>query len=309
MKKNGNDIAWIIIEWIVIIIGVVILVFGVKGIIDKNIEIKDYIEIEATFEGTSFENEEGETYGLGYVYVVDGEEYYISTDYSTSVVPKEGSVKTIKYNPENPSEAVIIGYGDEILVILLGLMFVGIPLIMLVSSSNKMDKASKNAKMFKSTITSMLISLVFFGIGLGFCYMMCLGTDSFSIWEAFKSSGGLIIIPFAFMLLGIYMFFATFFQKKLKEVIVKVDDVNKCEDGTYAVILNDESIEVESLKSLMYKYYIYNTKNKEKFEVNKKFKVNIYKYGIMHECIPVSQMIQARSLKQFVDDDFEEQIY
>ena len=139
--------------------------------------------------------------------------------------------------------------------------------------------------------------------------MMCLGEDGFSLWSAFKNTGGLIVIPLVFMILGIYMLFLTFFGKRLKEVIVKVDSINEIEDGTYDVILNDESINSESMKSTLYKYYIYNTKNKIKFEVNKKFKVNVYKYGIAISCIPVSEIIQAQNLKQFVDEDFEECIY
>lgn len=307
-NKKGEDIAWIIIEIIMIIIGIVMLVFGVKAIIEKNIETKDYIKVEATFVSADMEDAEGATHSLEYEYIVDGETYYVSTDYYTSIIPKEGSTKSVKYNPENPGESIITGFGEESMIVLLGFMFVGIPLVILTSSSNKKDKASKNVKKIKSLITSLLISIVIFGVGFGFCYIMCLGTGGFNIWEAFKSSGGLIIIPLVFMILGVYMFFASFFAKRVKNVIVKVDSINECEDGTYNVILNDESISDESMGALLYKYYVYNTENKEKFVVDKKFKVNIYKYGIGHSCVEISQIVQARNLKQFVDEDFEEQI-
>lgn len=309
VNKKRDDIAWIIIEIFMIVIGIVIIVFGIKGIINENIETKNYIKVEAKFVGTDSEDSEGGTYSLLYEYIVDGEAYYISTDYYTSIIPKEGSIKTIKYNPGNPDDAVIAGFGEKSLVLVLGFMFVGIPLIILMASSNKKDKSSPSVKKFKSFITSLLISLVIFGIGFGFCYIMCLGTDNFSIWEAFKNSGGLIIIPLVFMIVGIYSLFVTLFGKKVKEVIVKVDSINECEDGTYDVILSDESINDESLKSLMYKYFIYNTENKDKFEVGIRFKVNIYKYGIALSCVDISQIVQAINLKQFIDEDFEEQLY
>jgi len=308
MNKKSEDVFWIIIEILMIIIGVVMLAFSIKGIIDENIKTRDYIKAEAMFVGTDMEDVEGGTHSLEYKYVVDGETYYVSTDYDTSIIPKEGSIKTIKYNPENPGDAVIKGYGEKSLIILLGVMFVGIPLVILMISNNKKDKSSKQFKKFKSFITSFFVSFVIFVIGLGFCYMMCLGTDGFNIWEAFKISGGLIVLPLTFVIIGVYGMLASIFAKRVKEVIVKVDSISENEDGTYDVILNDESIKDESLGSLMYKYFMYNTENKDKFAVDKKFKVNIYKYGIAHQCVEVSQIVQARNLKQFVDEDFEEQL-
>jgi len=309
MNKKKEDIIFKIIMVLVILLGLTVITFSIKSIIDINDKTKNYISIEATFEGVSFENDEGGTYGLGYVYTVDGKTYHISTDYSTSIIPEEGSTKTIKYNPEDPNDAVITGYGTEMLVIVIGFMFVSIPLVFIMNGNDdKKDKLSSRAKKTKSFITSFLIGVTFIGMGSGVYYLMCDGTNGLSLGNLFKNAGIFGIIPVIFILLGIYMLIYTLFAKRVKEVIIKVDGIQECEDGTYDVIFSDESIDMENLKTIIYKYFIYNTENKDKFEIDKKFKVNIYKYGIMLEIIPVSELIQARSLKQFEDKDFEETI-
>lgn len=69
-----------------------------------------------------------------------------------------------------------------------------------------------------------------------------------------------------------YKLFCDFLLKGEK-VVLKAYSVNECKDGTNNVVFNNESIDGVNLKDRLYKYFIYNTNNKDKFEVDKKFKV------------------------------------
>lgn len=302
-----NKIGFVITMVMVMLIGLAMIAFGVVSSVRLNEKTKDYISIEAVFCDYSeySSDEDGTTYTLEYEYEVEGKKYYVSTDYGTGIVPKLGTIKTIKYNPENPSEAIITGFGSNTLLFVIGFMFFGVPLIFLMSNREKKNKTEKRIK-FESIITSIFIGVIFTGMGFGFYYLMCNGSDSLSLASAFQTAGLLTILPLLFMGVGIYIIIYSLFSSREKVVTLTVDDVIDCEDGSYNILLSDTSIDMESVKAVMYKFYLYNTKAKEIFEVGKKFNINIYKYGIMHEMIPVSQVVQARSLNMFMDKDFEE---
>ena len=124
----------------------------------------------------------------------------------------------------------------------------------------------------------------------------------------FKNAGFLSLFPIIFIVVGIYIILTTLFMKRNKELILTVVSINEDKDGTCNVLLSDDNIHDNSWKTIMYKYFIYSTRKKEKFVEGKKYKVNIYKYGISLELIPIDQVIQAMSLEKFSDEDFEEKI-
>lgn len=90
---------------ILILIGVAFICWP---IVEKNIynnKYKEYIETTATFiqSNKSVTDEDGkQLYNLTYLYIVDGNEHYYTTNYSTNNVPKIGSKIRIKYNAKNP---------------------------------------------------------------------------------------------------------------------------------------------------------------------------------------------------------------
>ncbi len=70
-------------------------------------------------------------YYLTYKYTVKEKTYYYQTDYTTSMIPKIGSEKVIKYNPEDPSVSYIKGLGINNIFQIVGMFFFFISLIML----------------------------------------------------------------------------------------------------------------------------------------------------------------------------------
>ena len=69
------------------------------------------------------------TYFLTYTYFVDNVPYTVTTDYSTGNVPALGTARTIYYDAANPENAIPGGNSGSFLLILLGAMFILIPLL------------------------------------------------------------------------------------------------------------------------------------------------------------------------------------
>ena len=300
-----NKVIFITTMCFVILCGLAMIGFGVKLEIDKNNKTKNYVSIKAEYIGSDRYDEEGDTHSLEYKYIVNGETYYISTDYGTSVEPKDGTTKTIRYNPDNPSEAVISGAGGNFLLFLIGGMFTLIPIIFIMTSDNEKKNTNQRLKKIKSNIISLLVGLIFTGMGAGVYYALCDASDGLSPINLFKNAGVVGIFPIIFLALGIYMILITLFAKRNKELVLTVESIEEY-DGTYNVVLFDDNIQGGSWKTLTNKYFIYSTENKEKFTEGKKYNVNIYKYGMLLELVPIGETVQARSLNNFCDEDFEE---
>lgn len=127
MSKNKN----IMFISIFTIVGFVILYFGLNGLYDQYLTTKNYLTVEGKFIGTE-PYSDGETSRLIYSYNVDGGHYIIKTNYGTSVIPSIGSIKTIKYNQLDPNQAVLKGFNAYSILILIGFMWITIPLIILI---------------------------------------------------------------------------------------------------------------------------------------------------------------------------------
>lgn len=202
MKDNKKDMLFLLIP---ILLGIILLFFGVKITYEKSQETKGYVSTEGEFIGSSVypSDEDGTTHGLKYLYKVDGVEYTISTDYGTGIAPKLGTKKTIEYNPSNPDEAVISGMGINGLLFILGFMFTAIPSIpiflMLLNAKNE------TMPRIKDVLFGCFFGLVFTIMGGGCYYAMCAGSDSLSLIYAFETNGLLISIPIIFIIVGIYI--------------------------------------------------------------------------------------------------------
>lgn len=118
---------------ITLLIGIFFLFSGIKGIIEASLRSGDY----ETTEGYLYDYEiysEGRydaakrrhtnnTYRLIYRYQVDGHEYEVSADMGVGVIPEMGSMKEIRYNPNDPGEALITGPDSNFFKSFFGLFF------------------------------------------------------------------------------------------------------------------------------------------------------------------------------------------
>lgn len=107
--------------------GLTFFFIGLRGLYNFD---KGYIKTSGIYESKeiySIPDDEGITYSLIYSYEVNGEKYYIQTDYGTSIIPKKGSTVNIYYNPKNPNEAKIIGDKTSYIAIGFGIIFIIVP--------------------------------------------------------------------------------------------------------------------------------------------------------------------------------------
>lgn len=275
-----------------ILLGLVLLVVGFYNTYNVNLESKDYVSVDGKYVGRSIysSDSDGTTYKLTYSYVAGNKEYYISTDYGTSSIPKVGDVRNVKYDPNNPEKAILSGFTGDFLLVFVGGMFIGIPLMVIFTSA-------------------VLTSILFILMGLGSYYMMCSSSNSLSLIDAFKMNGLWILIPIMFVGVGLWILIWLVFRKKDKYITVKVEKIEHMGiEGKFRILLSDEKISDSSINAITNKYYIYETSNENKFTENKIYKFNLYIHGVMFTCESVTDIIQARILSSFKDEDFIEEI-
>ena len=193
-----------------VLIGIVMLYFGISNSFKNLSKTSNYVETIGYFVDYEIYNsdEDGTTYKLIYSYNVNNKEYTVSTDYGTNMIPKEGSSRTIKYNPSNPSEAIISGGSSEIVLLLIGIMFTMIPFVIFINMSPKIKEKLDNLSF---NVTTLLIGIVFLIIGFMALYMM---TGTFSIIEMYKSFSINYLIPYLillmFIIVGILLIIGSF---------------------------------------------------------------------------------------------------
>ncbi len=197
---------------IFIVVGILLLIYGIKNIYNTNLISENYIEIEANFkDATLYErSDSGEVYTLNYTYTIDGLQYQISTDYTTGIIPKIGSKKLIKYNPDNPSEAIFVGDVSNTMIIFFGFLFTVIPIMI---NLGKMSILGKMSPMLKK-IFYIFIGLIFIIAGVAFYRILCMELNSYSIINAFQNFGFVSIIPILFIIVGVINTLYFIFNKK-----------------------------------------------------------------------------------------------
>ena len=193
-----------------IFIGIVVLYFGISNSFKKLSKTSNYVETIGYFVDYKIYNsdEDGASYKLIYCYNVNDKEYTVSTDYGTNMIPKKGSSRIIKYNPSNPSEAIISGGSSEIVLLLIGIMFTVIPFVIFINMSPKIKEKLDNLSF---NVTTLLIGNVFLIIGFMALYMM---TGTYSIIEMYKSFSLNYLIPYLillmFIIVGILLIIGSF---------------------------------------------------------------------------------------------------
>ena len=197
------------------LIGAVLFIWGIK----KNKAIKDRSETYEKTEGYFIDKElyseakrvgrrrKSATYSLIYIYQVDGIDYTVKTDYGTSVIPQYGSAQEILYNPMNPSEAIVGGTNSSTALIVIGLMFLLIPLVFLMVilyGDGVFDG-------WRFNVMDFVVGIVMFVLGATFYYML---GDGMSIRKLVWRAGLFSMIPVMFIAVGILLMCRAFKGEK-----------------------------------------------------------------------------------------------
>lgn len=213
--KLNIDIRILISALLVIIVllsGIAMLFFGIRDTYRLNSKTKDYITTTGYFNNYDVFNvdEDGITYKLTYIYTVDGNEYLVTTDYGTNYIPEPNSSRKIKYNPNNPEEAILTGTNSKNGLIYGGAFFTFGSLTFILAALSVLGYFDK----FKVDIVGAYIGLLFFIIGIGIILLQT-GTTT-SLIETIKSFGLWILIPIMFIIVGIYQFVKSLLHKNKK---------------------------------------------------------------------------------------------
>ncbi len=175
--------------------------------IEETLKIKKVKEIYTFTEGyyTDYEIHTGRsirkygnrtTFYLIYEYQVNGESYTVKTDYSTGQRPPIGSVRTVYFNPENPSEAVLGGTDSSTVNIWFGLMFTLVPVVMIIG----ILAINGKLKSLKYNIMDILVGSVLVIMGIATTYIF---SGNFSFLGLFETAGLFALIPVLFIVCGI----------------------------------------------------------------------------------------------------------
>ena len=140
---NMKQLSIYLLLFITFIVGICLIYFGIKNQNELKEKSKDYLETEGYYTSYSTYGE-SDTHKLIYTYEVDGKEYNISTDYGTMIIPKENSTKIIKYDKNNPEEAIIEGINRNNIDICLGAVFIIISIALSISHLKRLKKVLNN---------------------------------------------------------------------------------------------------------------------------------------------------------------------
>lgn len=141
---------------------------------------------------------------------MEGKEYTITTDYGTNYIPEEGSRREVKYNPNNPEEAVLIGTNRANGLIYMGSFFtLGSFTFVLITLSvcGVFDKV-------KFDVIGTYIGIVFLLVGIGIVLFQN-GTTT-SLIETIRSFGLWILIPLMFLVIGFFQTIKSLFWVRKK---------------------------------------------------------------------------------------------
>lgn len=195
---------------IVLLSGIAMLFFGIMDTYRLNSITKGYIATDGYYRECDIfsSDEDGTTYKLTYVYTVNNKEYSVTTDYGTNYIPEENSSREIKYNPNNPEEAIITGTNSKNGLIYFGAFFTFGSITFILAALSVLGYFDK----FKVDILGTYIGFLFFIIGIGIILFQT-GTTT-SLIETIKSFGLWILIPIMFIIVGIIQIVKCLLKKK-----------------------------------------------------------------------------------------------
>lgn len=141
VQTNQSNI-WqkILFGLIFVVVGIVLLYFAISSIKTYNEKSKTFIEITSTIVDCKY-NDEG-LQAIVVEYVVDGETYQKISNTYTNMPKSIGTEVPIKYNPNNPKDAIWVSDSNNIVLPIAGVAFtlVGIFFIVLTVKNEKKKK-------------------------------------------------------------------------------------------------------------------------------------------------------------------------
>lgn len=215
-KKNRFDFRFVIFCFLVasvLLVGIACLFYGIKDTYYTNKKTKNYITTTAyynNYEIYDLNSKDGTTYRLIYVYEVNDNEYTIKTDYGRGSIPDVNSERQIKYNPNNPSEAIFLGTNKNIMLIYFGAFFFLGGMVFVLEFLYIMGVFNK----IKINILGLYIGIVFLIIGIGIISFQ-LG-EGLSLISIIKQMKFWTLIPIMFIIVGIFQIVKCLFFERLE---------------------------------------------------------------------------------------------
>lgn len=210
-RFNFKIIVSFFLVMVAFLAGVIMLFSGIRDTYNLNKVTKNYITTNGYFNNYAIykSDKNGTTYKLTYIYVVNDKEYSITTDYGTNYIPNENSIREVKYNPDNPEKAVLVGTNNKNGLIFMGAFFILVSLTFVLGAltiSGYFDR-------FKIDIIGTYIGAIFLIIGIGIILFQ--NGTTMSLIETIKSFGFWILIPLMFIVVGIFQIVKCLFLKLL----------------------------------------------------------------------------------------------
>lgn len=198
---------------ITFISGVLMLFFGIRDTYKLNNNTRGFITTNAYYKDYEIFNSDKDntTYKLKYVYEVDNIEYEVSTNYGSNYIPDTTSIREVKYNPDDPSESILVGLNNKKGLIYTGAFFVlgSIPFILFgLMMLALFDKV-------KIDIIGTYIGFAFLIIGIGIILLQ--NKETMSLLEIIKAMRLWFLIPIMFIVVGIYQIINCLIIKKNKK--------------------------------------------------------------------------------------------
>lgn len=192
---------------VVLLSGIVMIFFGVRNTLRFTEKTRNYVSTQGEYAGKEIysTDEDGTTYRLVYTYTVDGNQYTVLSNSGTQIIPKLGTEKEVRYDPQNPEKAVIAGDGVHTVLLFMGSLFAGGALLMILAALHV------TGKMPNVSIIEVLMGLLFAGFGLGMLYLCC---GSLSPIAAFANLGLFTLVPIMLLAAGIFLLIRGLRNKK-----------------------------------------------------------------------------------------------
>lgn len=194
MVSDNRPPFWFML--IFLLVGLGTLGFGVREYCGERATTRGYVSAPARlvdYPAYEKDGDEVTVYSLIYEYSVEGRRYRVSADYGTPRVPERGTEKTIRYNPQNPAEAVVPG-GSYVFLIVAGLIFAIFPFIMVLSGAKpsrlteKMTTQERGVSVLFGVVALLMGGLLYHQLAggmdlslLGAIPLLCLGLGLFAV--------------------------------------------------------------------------------------------------------------------------------
>lgn len=202
---------------IVLIAGIVLLFMGIKGTI-RNAHISahyesikgSFVDYEVDYQ-SHIRGRTSTTYYLIYEYEISGEIYTVKTDYGTGTLPPLNSTREIKYDPNNPENAMVGGSNGSHFMLLMGGFFTlgGMVFVLLaLQTKGVFDNV-------KFDILGTYFGFVFVAVAFGIVFFRYGETGSFI--TGLTSMGIFMVIPILFILAGGALMIKSICSKKQLE--------------------------------------------------------------------------------------------